>query len=630
MAFDLQSLDSASSIPEVFLRNAKQFPAALVWEQLVQSDHPGQRISSTYAQECEIIVRLVRYLQSLGVKKGDKVALISNSRPEWMQADLAILFLGGITVSVYQSLPAVDVGYILFDSESEVVIVENEEQVEKIKKLASEKIRIPAHEDRPESEQQLHFRAIISIEECAQAQEGNFPGVQSWKHILESTKADVSELDLLCAQILREHTSTFVYTSGTTGPPKGVVQTHGNHLSNVRQVCEGHVIFPDDSILIFLPLAHSFARLMGYLGYLTSARLVFPSIGDRKSSKPNPDAMLRDIAAANVSVIPIVPRLLEKIKAGLESAARKKKISSLVLRLMIRAHRRCYQAEAAGRSKPLLANMLAVGLSGVREKVCHKLFGSNLRCLISGGAKLNPIVNTFFDMLGVEILQGYGLTETCVATNVNVYRHNKIGTVGPVLAPDIEVRIAEDAEICFRGPNITSSYYRRPTATQASWDSDGWFHTGDLGALDEENRLSIVGRKKEILVSSYGKKIAPEEIESRLKSISLISQAVLLGDGKAFCAALLTLDAARLKSLFEEWAVPPSDRKTSHPKVQAYLKDRIGKLNAELASHESVKDFLIVEDEFTVDNGMLTPTFKIKRKSVLERYADRISALYKD
>ncbi|MCI5064239.1 long-chain fatty acid--CoA ligase [bacterium] len=619
---DIPHFDAFHSIAAAFYSLARSEPDRVVYEQALigangDSSDKRERVARTFSEVEERVLKVAHYLRSIGVQPGDKVAIVSSSRPEWMECDLAAHTLGAIVVSIYQSVPADDVGYILFDSGANVVFAENQEQLEKLQELLKGPIEIPATEDRDATTAQIGLRKVITFESVSP-----HPLATELSEILAGSKPEPLES---YDKIRRDDIAAFVYTSGTTGPPKGVVQTHGNHLANVRQAYGCQLVSTDSSLMVFLPLAHAFAKLMGYIGFLGPAELRFPAIKDRKTSKLDPDSVTRDIREFGADIVPVVPRLLEKMQSGVIAKSRAGGIAGTLLQMMLSAANAVYTGEAGA------ADQLKYHLTGfLRKKVRLQLFGEGFRYAISGGAKLNPDVGRFFDMLGIEILEGYGLTETCVATNVNRFGRKKIGTVGPVLADDIELRIAEDGEILFRGPNITKGYHGRETATKESWDADGWFHTGDLGELDEDEFLSIVGRKKDILVTSYGKNIAPEDIEAQMKSSPYISAVVLLGDGRPFVTALISLDLENVSSWAKKRGISELDNRSlaENDAVRELIWKQLEKANTEFADYERAKKFEIVPEDFTVENGMLTPTFKVKKPVVMKRYAALIEKLY--
>lgn len=623
----IKKLNSAPSIPAAFFQIAAEHPDREVWNQSIvhedeSENEPRPRRSSTYSEVATRVTKLAHFLKATGLSPEDTAAIFSSSRPEWMEADLAILAAGGITASIYQSLPADDAGYILFDSGAEYIFAENQEQVDKLLELLKEPIAIPGTEEREAMSVQIGIKKIIAFDPVAA-----HPLVSQFDEIVSGGPGS-TELEAY-KMLGRDDLATLVYTSGTTGPPKGVMQSHGNHLSNCRQAWECGLIDSDSSIMLFLPLAHSFARLMGYLGFLTPARLAFPGIADKKTSKMNPASVTRDIAEAGATIVPLVPRLLEKMQAGIKQKSLAPGLGGKILTAILWSAAEVYNPDGKGKAPSVLAQLVFKGTAGIRAKIKAKLFGQEILYCISGGAKLNPTVARFFDMLEIEILEGYGLTETCVATNINRLGAKKIGSVGPVLAQDIELRLSEDGEILFRGPNIALGYYNREIATAEAWDREGWFHTGDLGAVDDDGFLSIVGRKKEILVTSYGKNIAPEGIEGQLKTSVYVSQALLVGDGRPYCTALVTVDLETVRGWAKKLGISCSDSELlADERLQSLIWKETEKVNSELASYESVKKIAIIPEEFTVDNGLLTPTFKVKRNLVLEKYDHLVENLY--
>jgi long-chain acyl-CoA synthetase len=338
---------------------------------------------------------------------------------------------------------------------------------------------------------------------------------------------------------------------------------------------------------------------------------------------------VRDIGEANATIVPVVPRILEKMKSGIEERARSSGLSAFIVRLVLTGMR-ARVAELRGEPRvSRLGLALYRGTAKIRRGIVEKLFGVNLVNAISGGAKLADGVNYFFEALGAPVLQGYGLTETCVATNVNRVASNRIGTVGPVLAPDIELRIADDGEILFRGPNIALGYLNRTKATLDAWDLEGWFHTGDVGALSADGYLSITGRKKELIVTAGGKKIAPESVEMKLKASAVFSQVVLAGEAKPYCIAIVTLNPAVVQERLGE-RVDTSRPLSAQDAVRALVDAEIVRINSQLASFETVKRALVVDEDFTIDNGFLTPTLKVKRMAVIKRFQDQIDRLYQN
>jgi long-chain acyl-CoA synthetase len=624
-------LKQAKSIPDAFFETAGRYPDKETYRQSVFDpstdceEIPRRWRGRTYRQVLPRVLAISRFLLSLGVEHQERVAIVSYTRPEWMEADLGVLSVGGVSVSVYQSLMPLDIGYILFDSGSRVVFAENQEQVEKLLSLLEKPFPIPATEERPAQEVRISLKAIITFERTVE-----HPLVTFLGDILAAPDIDDAAVKARCASLQLDSLAALVYTSGTTGAPKGVMQTHANHLANVRQVYESGLVREGNSIFLLLPLAHSFAKLMGYIGFITPVTLYFPGVADTKSSKANPNSVTKDLREAGAELVPVVPRLLEKMQAAIMNKSLEPSVASRLLRVALRAGAVVSEARSAGKTPPILSSIVYVATGFVRRKVRKRLFGSHFLFGISGGAKLPQEVARFFAAIDAVVYEGYGLTETCVATNVGRPGRYRIGTVGPVLASDIQLRIADDGEILFKGPNITGGYWQRPTATSQSWDAEGWFHTGDLGSVDAEGLLSIDGRKKELIVTSGGKKIPPDLIEQKLKSCGFISQAVLLGEGKNYLVALVTLDEQAMRNWARRIGVTLQQSIHTQKEVQALINAEVEKLNLTLASFETVKRVAILGEEMTVENGLLTPTFKVKRKEVASRFAALIDSLYAD
>lgn len=621
-----QTISSSNSIGEAFWRKVLAEPNQILLRYAIASSPAATRIwkEETYSEAGKKVARLAHYLAARGVTAGTPVAIIANSRCEWMLVDMAIQTLGGIAVSIYQSLPAAEVGFIIWDSNVKVVFIENEEQAQKLAWLQNNPCPIPQRENLPASSEQLDIHTVISFERVKSLAE-----VDIVREITE--RADLSSSPpQIPTDISRETVASYVYTSGTTGPPKGVIQTHGNHLANVEQASISGVFAADGSLFLYLPLAHSFARLIYYVGFLTSASLVLPAVIDRHSSKLDLASIARDIREGAATVVPSVPRLFEKMASAIRTKATHRSISGRILRLCLWNAQHVQLQLSRNHPVGLLHQMIYKGLSGIRTKITTQLFGSNFRHAISGGARLDPEVNSFFESLGAIICEGYGLTETCVATHVNLPHRRKIGSVGPAFR-DVEVYISpEDNEIWLRGPNVTRGYLNRPEATKDSWNSDGWFKTGDVGRIDENGFLYITDRKKELVITAGGKKIAPTELEGIFKRFPFISHSFLYGDGKPYCVMLFTLNELELRTLLlsEGLQVPDGTELSTHPAVTRKISNAVEIVNSQRASYETIKRYAVLTEDFSIDNGLLTPTLKMKRKKITERYHELITSLY--
>jgi long-chain acyl-CoA synthetase len=629
MSYNLEEkIQSVKNIGEAFYIVSSNYPNEAVYSKAIISSTSsnGNESLRTWQSESfsivqEKVFRLANYLSSIGIKKGDAVSIISYTRPEWMIADLAILSIGAVSVSVYQSITKEETGYILFDSSAKIVFAENEEQVTKLKWLLNNHCPIPETEDRNASNELINIAKIIVFEDVA-----SNPLITSLDAIFKMNEIPTTPPQAILTTT-REDVASLVYTSGTTGPPKGVIQTHGNHLANLWQASKTKLFAPEGDIFLFLPLAHSFARLIGYIGFLSTTEIKFPAVVSKTSSALNPASILQDLREGNCQVVPTVPRILEKMVSGIRAKTTGEGIGAILLRITVNSALSMRKANNANQI-PSVLNKLSYHLTSfIRRKIKIKLFGNKFQHAISGGAKLPIEVGEFLLALGIDVYEGYGLTETCVATNVNPLGRNVIGSVGPVLEK-VELKIAEDGEILFRGPNISKGYHNRPTATKNSWDNDGWFHTGDLGQVDEKGYLFITGRKKELIVTAGGKKIAPQPIEEKLQFSPYISQCLLYGDGQPYCIAIITLDIDAVRSKMASEKIKVTGELHQDPKVVELIQKEIDSINQTLSKFETIKAFKIINEDFTVENGMLTPTFKVKRNAAYKKYKDLIESIY--
>ena len=602
-------LDDSNSLIEAFLNiSAKDLPNPLCG--VFTAGSWGNVSRGEFLRQVQIVSY---HLQGIGVKKGSTVAIISNTRFEWLVADFAIHSLGAISVSVYQSLIPSEVAFILIDSNVNYVFVENQEQTKKIEEIVSRSWKVPAIEDRPAFEASLNIHEIISFENSRSSS----LKITQLSDLLKNQKQNNN--DITNESVARNDIASIVYTSGTTGPPKGVMQTHGNHLSNIRQVLGSGLMLESGCIFLFLPLAHSFARLMAYLAIYSPLTLKFPEITDKSSSRTDTHALSRDLVSSNPEIIPVVPRLLEKIKSKVENLSSHTTLSSLILRATITIARK-------RRENPsILLNFFHFLTSPVRKKIKSRIFGKNYRFCISGGAKLPLSIQAFFNSLDILVLQGYGLTETCVATNACRASNNKDGSVGPTLSSDIEIKILEDEEIAIRGPNVSIGYLNRPKATKESWTKDNWYLTGDQGRLDQDGFLFITGRKKEIIVTSGGKKIVPTFIEELVLEHKIFSQCVVVGEGRKFCSVIISFNLENLEKELPGFKI---DLTNPSPEINSLANKCVEKVNSQLASYESLKKIIISPYEFTAENGLLTPSMKIKRKEVELRFKDALDIAY--
>ena len=551
----------------------------------------------TFADLAERARRLALGLIAHGVRPGDRVAILSETRPEWTLADAAILCAGATVVPIYHTNSPAECAHVLADSGAKVVICENAGQLAKIAEIRD---RCPELE---------HAVAIDAAEGAAT--------IDDLAH--RGAGMDASMLDDVQEQVSAEDPATIVYTSGTTGPPKGCVLTHRNVLSTMSMYERQVDIGPGAVIFMFLPLAHVLARVVQMVSLDVGGTLAFWS-GDTSR-------LIDDVAAARPTHVPSVPRVFEKIHtralANAHDGGRAKQLVFAWALATGRAMRRAERRRRVGRvlrARHRLADRLV--LSKVRD-----LFGGRLELALTGAAPISGEVLEFFDACGVLVLEGYGLTESCAAATLNTVDAVRFGTVGRAL-PDTEVRIADDGEILLRGANVFAGYWGQPEAT-AETVKDGWLHTGDLGSLDADGYLTITGRKKELIITSSGKNVSPANLEAALRDSRWLSQAVVYGDRRPYLVALVTLDPDEATALAGELGVPADvSAMASDERVQRAIAGEIAAVNAHFARIEQVKRFEILPHDLTQEGGDLTPTQKLRRSAVYERYAERFAALY--
>jgi long-chain acyl-CoA synthetase len=541
----------------------------------------------------------VRALQELGIGKGDRVAILSENRPEWSTADFAILLLGAITVPVYATLTPEQTGYTLRDSGARVVFVSTENQLRKVQSILSQtqvqkivvmdRIQVP----------------IDLANTCSLMDRFMTKGPSNLDRETESLARSIQPDDL----------ATIIYTSGTTGISKGVMLTHGNMASNINCSLLGFDMHPGLTSISFLPLSHVTARHVDLTMLYHGVTLAYCPFMENL-----PAALLEVRPTVCVSV----PRVYEKIYAKTEMTARGFP-KSAIYRWALSVGRANKPAILAGRTPTSLSWKLANKLvfSKIRDGV-----GGKVETFISGGAPLGRELAEWFATVGIRIHEGYGLTETSPVIAVNTPINHRIGTVGKIL-PNLEVRIAEDGEILVRGPSVFKGYWNRPEETQNAFQ-EGWFKTGDIGEIDADGYLSVTDRKKDLIKTSGGKFIAPQPIENSLKLSPLVGVAAILGDKRKFAAVLVSPNFA----LLEDWArnnnVLFSSRAelVANPRVQGLYEQIVEGINQNLARFEKLKRVLLVADEFTPDNGVLTPTLKLRRRVIEDRYRRQIDELY--
>ncbi len=546
-------------------------------------------------------------LIAVGVKSGDKVSLVGSTRVEWTVADLGIAHAGAVSVPIYHSNTAEEIRYIVQNSGATLVFVEDDKQLRKLREVRAQ---LPA------------VRSCVVLEG-----EGDGDWALSFAQLVargKEQKARVpGELQKRLEQQRRDELSTILYTSGTTGTPKGVMTTNDQLIFAAEVVVGTGLLVRDDSHLLFLPFAHSFAQIIKAAWFGSGLKMIYAESVDR---------LVDNAGETGPTVLSAVPRVYEKaFNNVVANGMAQKGLSGTLFRMAMRE----FEMYAKAKEKAQPYSSFAFGLARklvfpkIKEKL-SKRFGGRIQTFVSGGAPLARKIAYFFDLLGFNLLEGYGLTETIAVTSVNLPGQNKLGTVGRPF-PGVEVKIAEDGEILQRGRHIMRGYFGMPEATAEVIDKEGWFHTGDIGDLDADGYLRITDRKKDLIKTSGGKYIAPQAIEGALKTMSeLISQVVVIGDRRKYVSVLVTVaedQAKKVASEAGEAAASYRDAAASKA-VRARVENAIDRLNATLPSYETVKRFTILDRDFSLESGELTPTLKVKRKAATQKFKPQIDSMY--
>jgi long-chain acyl-CoA synthetase len=569
----------------------------------------GQWIDVTVAEFRDRVQWLAMALHEMGVKTGDRIAILSENRPEWTISDFATLCAGAVSVPIYPTLLGWQVEYILNDAGAVAVICSNQEQLQKILDIRS---HVPG------------LRNVIVCDPSASAP----AGVHTFDDVLERGRKwqqsnGTSWFEQTRDSRTPDDLATLVYTSGTTGNPKGAMLTHGNITSNVTTVRDVVPFLPGDIALSILPLSHILERMVDFLYYYRGMCVAYAE--DVTKVADNMGEVRPHYFAA-------VPRLFEKMRARvLDTIATAPKARQKIFHwaLGVAAERLPYRVE--NRAMPAgLKIRSAVADKLVFSKILARL-GGRVKYVVSGGAPLSADLAAFFIGAGVEIMEGYGLTETSPVIAVNRPEKRRIGTVGPVI-PGVEVKIAGDGEILTRGPHVMKGYWNNPDATAQAIDGEGWFHTGDIGEIDADGFLHITDRKKDILITAYGKNIAPQPLEALLKSSPYVGTPVLIGDRRKYLSALIVPNFEKLERDAAAMGVTAASREelVKDERVRSLIQDEIDRFNQNLDRQEKIRRFAILPRDFTIDDDEITPSLKVKRKVIDKKYKDVIDQLYAD
>jgi long-chain acyl-CoA synthetase len=597
------------TLTDLFFASAGQYPGTAALTR--RSDGGWDELDR--ARLVERIRCLAAGLRSVGCAPGDRVAILSETRLEWGLADWASLLGGHVVVTVYPVLPADQVSHILRDSGTRLVFAEDSGQVAKLAEIQAEL-------------DHLETAVVFDAGEGAPEDAGAGLTVMSLAD-LEAAGRDApayAEFEAEARNIRPSDLATLIYTSGTTGKPKGVMLTQRNLAANVRQSIAVLPISEADTCLSWLPLSHGFERTAGHL--------VMWSAGVKIAYAESTETVARDMMEVRPTLIIAVPRLYEKFYEAVEEAVAR---GGLVKRAMFAFARFVggRYSDRAARGRPV-GPATRLGHAIADRLVFSKLrarTGGRVRFFISGAAPLSAEINRFFFASGMTVLEGYGLTETSPVTNVNPPEDIRFGTVGPPV-PGTELAIADDGEIMFRGPQVMAGYYNSPEATREAVEPDGWLHTGDIGELDEDGYLTITDRKKNIIVTAAGKNVVPVVLEERMARSPLVENVLLVGDRRKFTMVLAVPNLAALEAAFPGRSPTIEDRAelVSKPEVQAVLEADLLPRVASFARYERPKLVVPLPEPFTVDNGLLTPTMKVKRRAVSELYAALIEQRFEE
>ena len=586
--------------------------------------------SSTWNDWDRVAREIAGGLVELGVELGDRVVVLSTTRAEWVEADVGILMAGAVTVPIYPSNTPEQCEYIITDSGATVVIVEDPHQLEKlyhpdVRGKLGEVSRViymtdVASLEKPDGQ----GRTSPTLDEVL-PDDDDGDWLMSLAELRQRGAAWLDDNDGKLAEVadrvLPTQTFTIVYTSGTTGPPKGVILTHNNMSFTCDAIRDLLELSAADEQLMFLPLAHIFAKILEWASIAVGASMAFAESTTK---------LVANLQEVKPTFMGAVPRVYEKAYVKIQSnfaAKRQKAVPRMLINWALKQGKRRSLLLCEGKPATDMSIRLADKL--VFSKV-QATFGGRLRFFISGGAPLAGDIAAFFHQAGILVLEGYGLTETTAVCNVNRPSSYRFGTVGPAI-PGVEIKIAADGEVLMRGGNIMKGYHNKPEATREALDDDGWFHSGDIGVIDDDGKLRITDRKKDLIVTAGGKNVAPQNIESALKGLCpYLSQVMVYGDKRKYLSALLTLSEDNVRAWAEEQGIIEKGlaELSANGEVAKLVQGYVDELNGKLASYETIKKYKVLPHDFDQETGELTPTLKVKRKFCTEKYADVLASFY--
>ncbi|MCF7803578.1 MAG: long-chain fatty acid--CoA ligase [Candidatus Marinimicrobia bacterium] len=594
-----------STIPEMFWTNVERFAG----NNCLGYKKDGVWKTLTFQEVGQEVERVSRGLHALGISGEDKVSILSENSPRWAIADYGILSLSAINVPVYPTLIPKQIQYILNNGDVKVLFAENEVQTKKVLEIFNQveqltHIIVMDNSDIFEEDYVITWDELISRGNSINAAE-DFNLKAYWQELQPD--------DLL----------TLIYTSGTTGAPKGVMLTHRSLTSNIEASLQRVRVGTDDRFLSFLPLSHSFERMAGHFLPTTAGSTIYYA--------ESIETVADNMGEVHPTVMTSVPRLYEKMYMKVNEAAQQgSAIKRKIFAWAIKVGQEYKEKQKAGPVGGGLKFRYNLAHNLVFSKL-HERVGGELRFFVSGGAPLSPEIGRFFESAGILILEGYGLTETSPVISVNEPESYKIGTVGQPLE-NVEVQIAVDGEILTRGPHVMRGYYKNEEATTEAIDEEGWFHTGDVGELDHDNFLKITDRKKNLIVTSGGKNVAPQPLEGSIANSQYVEQVILIGDKRKFVSAVIVPTFEALEAWADKENIQYTSREdlVEQEQVYEFFEEEVERQQADFARYEKVKKFLLLPSEFTIEDGTLTPKLSIKRHVVEERFKEEIDALYEE
>lgn len=550
----------------------------------------------SFEQFGEAVREVALGLMALGIEKGDRVSILANTRAEWAYACFAILTAGGVSVSIYQTNSPSEVQYVAHHSESKAIFVEDLEQLEKVRNCRA---------DLPDLEH------IVIIEPSGDSGDDALS--------LDDLRAkgrdgDEGKLQERIHSVTGEDAAIFIYTSGTTGPPKGVMLTHDNYRQVVNMTEQRGTFTSEDLVYLFLPLAHAFALLVQFASTDLGAPIAY--------WEKDPQKIIPNLMEVKPTYFPSVPRIFEKIYTMANTAAPDPELMRKAVEIGFKVR----QMREAGEQVPDELQQHFERADNELFQNVRNIFGGRIRQCVTGAAPIAREILEFFYACGVPILEGYGMTETSTVATVNTLEDFRFGSVGKPL-DGVEVKIAEDGEILLRGPNMMHGYYKNDEATKETLEADGWLHTGDLGYVDDDGFLFINGRKKDIIITAGGKNITPANLENGLKQNRWISQAIVIGDRRPYLVALITLDPEEIPAFAQEHGLSPEEVYSSEA-MREEVQKVVDEVNADYGRVEQIKKFTILPEDLSQEQGTLTPTLKVKRNVVNDKFEQEIEKLY--